>query len=732
MIAEVIVDITHSNIDKVYDYGIRDGMRVSIGDRVVLPFGYQKIEGFVINIKEKTEVPLGKLKNIIEVLDDIPPILPEVLQLAKFVSKKYHALQSEVLRLMIPSQMRGGKVKELYKNYVKQCDIEYADAVKLIRANAKNQLGLIDAVWSGERDYTMLADSFGYGTLKALQEKNIIEIIQEQVSRVPYEFMECRKQVFQLTNSQQKAVDVISNTKKTVTLVFGVTGSGKTEIYMNLFEQAKARGQSSIMLVPEIALTPQMVSVLRARFDDEVAIIHSGLSAGERFDEWWRIRRGEAKIVVGARSAIFSPTENLGVIVIDEEHETSYVSESSPRYNTFEVAKERARLSGAKIILGSATPSIESYYNALNGDYELVEIADRVNKRAMPKFDVVDMKREVKGGNQSVISGYLKDEIETCLSDGNQAILFLNRRGFASFYQCEECGYVCKCNNCDVSLTYHKDEHALKCHYCGQKYVVPRLCPECNGKHFKRGGVGTETVVNELQTLFPDSRILRMDNDTTTTKESHNNILQAFRERKADILVGTQMVAKGHDFPSVTLVGIVNADMSLYFSDFRSGERTFQLITQVAGRAGRGEKAGKIVLQTYSPNHYIYNFAIKYDYKKFFEYEVNARQITSFPPFADIVRIMIYGEYEQNVRRVTRMIYNNMIDLKKNEESTFSYFNGMKSPIKRIENKFRYQVIARLEGKKREEVIEKIYKIVEKCKENGVISYVEINPNSMY
>ena len=732
MIAEVIVDITHSNVDKVYDYGITEGMNVSVGDRVVLPFGYQKIEGFVINTKEKTEVPLGKLKNVLEVLDDIPPLLPETLELAKFVSKKYHALQSEVLRLMIPSQMRGGKVRELYKNFVKQCDIEYGDAVKLIRANAKNQLGLIDAVWSGEKDYTMLADSYGYGALKALQEKNIIEIVQEQVSRVPYEFMETNKQTFKLTDSQQKAVDVISNTEKTVTLVFGVTGSGKTEIYMNLFEQAKAQGKSSIMLVPEIALTPQMVSVLRSRFDDEVAIIHSGLSAGERFDEWWRIRKGEAKIVVGARSAIFSPTENLGVIVIDEEHETSYVSESSPRYNTFEVAKERARISGAKVVLGSATPSIESYHNALNGDYELVEISDRVNKKAMPKFDVVDMKREVKGGNQSVISGYLKDEIESCLNDGNQSILFLNRRGFASFLQCEECGYVCKCNSCDVSLTYHKDEHALKCHYCGQKYVVPRICPECQGKHFKRGGVGTETVVNELQKMFPDSRILRMDNDTTTTKESHNNILQAFRKGQADILVGTQMVAKGHDFPSVTLVGIVNADMSLYFSDFRSGERTFQLITQVAGRAGRGDKAGKVVLQTYSPHHFIYNFAIKYDYKQFYEYEVNARKITSFPPFADIVRIMIYGEYEQKVRSVTRMIYNNMLDLKKNEDKTFSYFNGMKSPIKRIENKFRYQVIARLEGEKREEVIEKIYHIVEKFRENGVVSYVEINPNSMF
>ncbi|MEG2116209.1 MAG: primosomal protein N', partial [Clostridia bacterium] len=477
---------------------------------------------------------------------------------------------------------------------------------------------------------------------------------------------------------------------------------------------------------------PQMVGKLRAWFKGQVAIIHSGLSKGERFDEWWRIRKGEAKIVVGARSAIFAPLQNIGVIVIDEEHESSYISENSPRYNTFEVAKHRADKANAKIVLGSATPSVESYYKAKKGEYELIEISDRVNKMIMPRFDIVDMKREVTGGNKSVISGYLADKLKECLDEGNQAILFLNRRGFASYYQCEECGYVCKCNDCDVALTYHREEHALKCHYCGQKYIIPTECPDCHSKHFKRGGVGTETVVKELSELFPNARVLRMDNDTTTTKESHNNILQAFRERKADVLVGTQMVAKGHDFPSVTLVGIINADMSLFFSDYRSGERTFQLITQVAGRAGRGDRAGTVVLQTSTPRHYIYNFATHYNYKEFYEFEINSRQVTNFPPFADIVRIMMYSENEPTVRDVARTLFNKIKDFKSKNEDSFSYFNGMKSPINRIENKFRYQILARLVGDNREEIIEKLYQIVDENKVNGAVTFLEVNPNSMF
>lgn len=732
MIAEVIVDITHSNVDKIFDYGIPLSLNVRRGDRVTIPFGHQQIEGFVMNIKENSQLPKEKIKDIIKVLDDIPPLIDDTLDLTAFVAKKYHALTCEVLRLMIPSQMRGGKVKEVFKNYVKCSDIDFGDAVKLIKANAKNQLSALEAIYAGEKDYSMLGESFGYQALKALVDKGLITVYQEQRGRVPYEFMECKSLRFKLTENQQKAIDIIEKTDKQITLINGVTGCGKTEIYLTLFEKAMQSGKTAIMLVPEIALTPQMVGILRSRFGDYVAIIHSGLSIGERFDEWWRIRKGEARIVVGARSAIFAPLQNIDVIVIDEEHEQSYISESSPRYDTLEVAKHRANTSGAKIVLGSATPSIESYYKAKNGTYELVEISERVNKMIMPHFDIIDMKREVTGGNKSVISSFLKDKLSDCLESGNQAILFLNRRGFASYYQCEDCGYVCKCNDCDVSLTYHKDEHALKCHYCGQKYVIPTQCPECHGTHFKRGGVGTETVIKELLELFPKVRALRMDNDTTTTKEAHNNILQEFRDKKADVLVGTQMVAKGHDFPSVTLVGIINADMSLYFSDFRSSERTFQLITQVAGRAGRGDKAGTVVLQTFSPRHYIYNFATHYNYKEFYEYEVNARQVTNFPPFADIVRVMMYSDVESKVRDVARILYNKMKDFKEKESDSFSYFNGMKSPIKRIENKFRYQIVARLVGDKREEIIEKLYDIIDENKQNGVVSFLEVNPNSMF
>lgn len=733
MIAEVIeLDIIHSDVDKIFDYIIPSCLMVEVGCRVIVPFGRRDVEGFVIGIKDNSDVPEGKLKAIKKILDEIPPLTPEIIDFSKYISNKYHATMTEVLRLMIPTEMRGGKVHEIFKTFVKPTEMSYENAMGQIRSNAKNQIALTEAVFGGESDYTLLATSYGYNTLKALEKKGIIEEYIEKVQRTPYEFMECKKEMFNLSDDQKKAVDTIENTDKLVTLIHGVTGCGKTEIYLKLFEKCLKNNETAIMLVPEIALTPQMVTKLRARFGDEVAIIHSGLSMGERFDEWWRLRLGEAKIVVGARSAIFSPLQNIGVIVIDEEHETSYFSEKSPRYSTHVLAKYLAKNNNAKLVLGSATPSIESYFLAKKGKYELVEISKRVNKKIMPNFDIIDLKREVRRGNNSVISSYLEKQIGEVLESKDQAILFINRRGYASYLQCMDCGYVCSCNDCDVTLTYHKYENALKCHYCGQRYKIPTRCPKCGGEHFKRGGFGTETVVKELEKKFPNARVLRMDRDNTKTKESHSKILQQFREKKADILVGTQMVAKGHDFPAVTLVGIINADMSLYFSDFRSAERTFQLITQVAGRAGRGDKKGSVVLQTYSPKHPIYDLAVHYDYKKFFESEVSLRQATHYPPFADILRIMIIGRDEKLVKQQARILYNNALEIKKAHEDTFSYLNGMKSPITRIESKFRYQIIARIIGEDREAVIEKVYNIIEKYKDRRVITYLEENPNNMY
>ena len=485
---------------------------------------------------------------------------------------------------------------------------------------------------------------------------------------------------------------------------------------------------SDIFLVPEIALTPQMFKQLRARFGESAAILHSGLSAGEKFDEWWRLRTGEAKIAIGARSAVFAPVENVGVIIIDEEHDGSYRSETSPRYSTAEVAAFRAQYNGCKLVLGSATPSVDTYRRAETGEYELIRLPERINKKPLPEVIVADMRQEVRRGNAGAFSGALKDELESCLARGNQAIIFLNRRGFAQSVVCRECGAVVKCARCDVSLTYHSEENCLKCHYCGATYKMLTACPSCGGVHLSYTGTGTQKVVGELRRLFPQARILRMDQDTAAGKEGHYKILKRFASREADILVGTQMIAKGHDFPAVTLVGILDADMSLHFSDYRSGERTFQLITQVAGRCGRAEEAGRVVLQTYDPSNYILRFAIRYDYEGFYKHEISLRASTAFPPFAKIVRVMVTAEEEKKALEVLKEVYFSLKELFDAHPQEFLFFNKMKSPVKRIQDKFRYQVLMRLTG---DGLLSQIYERALQYKTRDVLVYVEENPANL-
>ena len=456
----------------------------------------------------------------------------------------------------------------------------------------------------------------------------------------------------------------------------------------------------------------------------------SGLSAGEKFDEWWRLRSKEAVIAIGARSAIFAPLENLGLIIIDEEHDQSYESESSPRYVTDEVAKIRANLSGAKLVLGSATPKIESYKKAIEGEYTLAEMKERVNGKPLPEIVIADMREEVRHGNISPFSVALKAELKNTLDSGNQAIIFLNRRGYSQKVICRECGYVAKCLNCDVTLHYHRAEDVLKCHYCGSQYHMLSACPECGSVSINYSGTGTQKVVSELQELFPTAKILRMDNDTTQTKESHFKILKEFSEKKADILVGTQMIAKGHDFPSVTLVGILDADMSLYFSDYRSGERTFQLITQVAGRSGRADDKGKVVLQTYSPKNSVLKTAIDYDYEHFYSREIAVRKASYFPPYSDILRIMVESEDDEVAIATLKKVFERCKEVHLNHRENFIYFDKMKSPVKRIKNKYRYQVLARINGN--EKIIkDEFYKIANDCSSRKAYCYLEVNPSSM-
>ena len=426
-----------------------------------------------------------------------------------------------------------------------------------------------------------------------------------------------------------------------------------------------------------------MLSQLRARFGGSAAILHSGLSAGERFDEWWRLRSGEAKIAIGARSAVFAPLENIGAIIIDEEHDSSYSSESAPRYETVEIASFRAEYNGAKLILGSATPSVESFAKARDGEYNLITLTERINGKSLPEIIISDMCKEVRSGNNTAFSRALRQELDETLKSGRQAILFLNRRGYSRHVVCRDCGYVAKCENCDVSLTYHSEENCLKCHYCGARYRMLNACPDCGGTHVLYSGTGTQKVVSDLKTLFPDARILRMDNDTVSGKDGHYKILRQFSEKQADILVGTQMIAKGHDFPAVTLVGILDADMSLHFSDYRSGERTFQLITQVSGRSGRADDKGKVVLQTCSPENHILRYAVNYDYKGFFDNEIALRKATCFPPYSLICRIMITCGDNDKAIAVLKEVYFACEELRKNSPDEFIFLNKMHSPVKK-------------------------------------------------
>ncbi len=722
MYAQVIVDIAHSQVDKIFEYSCPPDTKA--GSRVKVPFGGRIIDGFILGVSEKSSYPPEKIKPVKEVFDELPALQEECFSLTERLSSRYKVPKASVLRLFLPSEMRLGKVREIYKKYAKLNDIAAP-----ISKSAKRQREIIDYLSTREEcDYTYLCNEFGRGAVNSLEEKGAIAVEKRRIKRNPVPEIISEENPKILTYMQGNAIESIETSPKRVHLIHGVTGSGKTEIYLQIIANEIKKGKSAIFLVPEISLTPQMLSQLRARFKGEAAIIHSGLSAGERFDEWWRLRSGEAKIAIGARSAVFAPLENIGAIIIDEEHDSSYLSETSPRYSTVEVAKMRAEYNGCKLILGSATPSVESYKEAVEGNYNLVTLPERINKRPMPEIVISDMRKEVKRGNPSPFSAALREELDATLKSGNQAIIFLNRRGYSQKVICRDCGYVAKCENCDVSLTYHSEEDCLKCHYCGTRYRMLPACPDCGGVHIRYSGTGTQRVVEELSALFPASRIIRMDNDTVSGKDGHYKILSKFAKKEADILVGTQMIAKGHDFPAVTLVGILDADMSLQFSDYRSGERTFQLITQVAGRSGRADMKGKVVLQTYCPENYILRYAVNYDYEGFFNNEIKIREATYFPPYSLICRVMVTGEDDKKALDALKGVYFDIEELKKTNPKEFIFLNKMHSPVKKIQGKHRYQVLMRL---KSYALLQKIYAVSVSRTTSDVLVYVEENPTNL-
>lgn len=723
MIAEVIVDIATSETDRIFDYLCDEN--TIVGSRVRAPFGGKIVTGFVMRLKETSSFPLEKLKRILPTEDELPALNAECLALAEKLAKRYRVPKALTLRLFLPTEMRTGRVRELTRNYA-VLNLPIAE-MKLIKS-AKNQIGAAEYLeQNGKTDCAYLNNLFP-GGVAALEKKGYVTITKEQILRDPYKSVTAEKIERVLTDDQARAVHTIETDGRVVQLLHGVTGSGKTEIYLTMIAKCLREGKSSIFLVPEISLTPQMLSQLRARFGKNAAILHSGLSAGERFDEWWRLRTGEAKIAIGARSAIFAPLENLGVIIIDEEHDSSYSSESAPRYNTFDVALLRAKHNGCKLVLGSATPSVETYKKAKEGEFSLIRLEKRINKRPLPEIIIADMRREVRRGNVSAFSGILKEEIEKCLAAEKQAILFLNRRGYSQTVICKECGYVAKCQSCDVSLTYHREESCLKCHYCGTKYNMLSACPDCGGVKLTYAGTGTQRIVADLQKLYPSAKILRMDNDTTSGKEGHYKILKTFAEKKADILVGTQMIAKGHDFPAVTLVGILDADMSLHFSDYRSGERTFQLLTQVAGRSGRAEEKGKVVLQTFDPENEVLGFATAYDYEGFFNNEISLRGAMSFPPFSKIVRVLVTAEEDKKALEALKEVWTGLQELYQRNADKFLFFDKMRAPIKKIQNKHRYQVLMRLSDTS---ILPAVYDICAEAKTRDVLVSVEENPTNL-
>lgn len=720
--AKVIIDQDAKALDREFVYVIPDDLEVTFGERVIVPFGGRVLEGFVVDITDKTDYDISKIKSIIRTVDGFAVIKKEMLSLMHYMADNLHLKLASILRLFLPSEMRTGKVKELKVRYVR---LKSDDAT--LPKNARKQAEILEFLKINKvAKFSEVSAEFGYAPLSSLVKKGEVEVFFEEKKReVDYDKLDLKKR--ELTALQQRAVDTIKENK--TYLLHGVTGSGKTEVYMNLIERELEKGKTALMLVPEISLTPQVLANFKARFGEAVALIHSGLSAGERFDEWRRIFFGEARVVVGARSAIFSPIENLGIIIIDEEHEQSYISESNPRYDTHAIAEFRRKYNDCILVLGSATPSIDSYLKALEGEYQLVEMPVRVNGMEMPKIVIIDMLNELRHGNNEIFSIPLIAELGNVVEKKKQAMIFINRRGFSSFQRCRECGYVAKCKDCDVSLVYHRYENKLKCHYCGKRYRALDICPSCGSHNIKQGAIGTERVVEELKNYFPDVPIFRMDNDTTSTKGAHRSILSQFREAKPGILVGTQMIAKGHDFEDVILVGIIDADQSLYQADYRSIERTFQLITQVSGRAGRSKEQGKVILQTYSPRHYVYRYAQNYDFKGFFKKEANLRKVTNFPPYTKVLRILFSHEDENIVAKEIKVCYNKVQEVKEKFKDDFIYLDVMKSPLNRIKTKYRYQILMRFKLNRAKEIENEIFNCVdEKCKSSV---FFEVNPNNL-
>ncbi len=749
MVAEVIINRGAKKLNRTFDYNIPKELEelILVGSKVLVPFGNggKLTEAFVVGIKETSAFEVKDIAKLEENLTD------KQIDLAKWMAKRYFCNVSDCIKLMLtPGTRNKNKEKRIQDKtincvYLKKDREEIDFEIETEKIKSEKQKRVLNFIKDNEGGTVPEIEMFtdcARGIVNTLVKNGYLEIVEKKVERNPLLGRECEKTYkLNLTEEQEKAYknieEVIDNKQYQQFLLYGVTGSGKTEVYLQLIEKVLNIGKNAIVLVPEISLTPQMLDRFISRFGkEEIAILHSKLSIGERHDEWERIREKKARIVIGARSAIFAPIENIGIIIIDEEHDSSYKSETNPRYNAKEIAKVLAKENQAPLVLGSATPDMTTFYHATDEDefgntkIKLLTLTKRANQSSLPKVEIIDLKQELANGNRSMLSMELYNCIEENLKQKRQTILFLNRRGYSTFIMCRNCGYTVKCQNCNISMTYHSYERKLKCHYCGHEENIVTVCPECHSDKIRYFGTGTQKLEQEIHKQFPEASTIRMDIDTVTKKNSHEVILNTFKNENIDILIGTQMVVKGHHFPNVTLVGVIAADSSLNIDDYRANERTFQILTQVAGRAGRENLPGKVVIQTYNPDNFSIICAQKQNYDLFYETEIALRRQLKYPPFCDIILIGLNSYQELEIKNVSSKIYQ-YLEKRLNKEE-FKVLRPMPCPIDKIQNRYRWRII--IKGKMTEEAneilnacLKDIYQ--ENIKDTRIA--IDINPNNM-
>ena len=662
--ANIIVDISLDKLDKTFQYAIPSQLREQIhpGVQVDIPFGKRTLTGYVVEVTEEPEFDVDKIRPLIGIHEGSVPMESQLIEMAAWIRKNYGSTMNQALKTVLPIKKQTRHVeRKTVKLLLNEAQAQQKLALFESRHYKAKARLLRELIAQKEIDYTMVTQKLNVSaaTIRNLQEQQILQIETMTCYRNPVQHLTQEGYHLTLNENQTQVVDRItedmdSGHPKTY-LLKGVTGSGKTEVYMELIAHVLAAGRQAIVLIPEIALTYQTVMRFYNRFGDRVSIMNSRLSQGERYDQYERAKAGEIDIMIGPRSALFTPFERLGLIIIDEEHENSYKSETSPRYHAREVAIERARINHAAVVLGSATPSIDSYYMAQTGRYQLLEMTQRVKNQALPTCEVVDLRQELRDGNRSILSKRLQELMEERLEKKQQTMLFLNRRGVSGFISCRACGYVVKCPHCDVSLSQHAGGRMV-CHYCGYEERQPKVCPSCGSKYLGGFKAGTQKIEMLVKQRFPKARVLRMDFDTTRTKDSYEKILQAFANQEADILIGTQMIVKGHDFPNVTLVGVLAADMSLHVADYHAAERTFQLLTQAVGRAGRGQLPGQAVIQTYDPEHFAIQTAKAQDYEAFYQHEIAYRKMMHYPPIWNMLLVHCMGKNEQITQQTAQLI----------------------------------------------------------------------------